>query len=205
MIKIIMYAVGPLGTNSYLVWDTESGEAMLIDPGGFEPSIVRDISENRLTLKYFVLTHGHYDHVDGVREFKEEYPEAVLAASAKDSELYGGYTPELPLTGGDEIGLGKLSFKVISTPGHTPGGLCFYVNEWDRDLIDRDFSGTLFSGDTLFNASVGRADMEGGDFKALKDSIREELYTLPDDTIVLPGHMDVTTIEREKRYNVFVK
>jgi len=205
MIKIKMYAVGALGTNSYLVWDTESGEAMLIDPGVFEHSVVRDISENRLTLKYIVLTHGHFDHIDGIREFKEEYPGALLAASVKDSELYGGYTPELPLTGGDEIGLGKLTFKVIATPGHTPGGLCFYASEWDRDLIDQDFSGTLFSGDTLFNASVGRADMEGGDFETLKDSIREGLFALPEDTVVLPGHMGVTTIEREKRYNSFVK
>jgi len=178
---------------------------MLIDPAVYEPAVASVLASNELSLKYIVLTHGHFDHTGGVRPFKEEYPEAIFAASAKESELLGALKPELTLSDGDELNLAGSSFRVIETPGHTPGGLCFYTSCWDEELLGPGYSGTLFSGDTLFHRSIGRTDMEGGDFATLKSSIRDKLYILPDDTIVLPGHLDATTIGFEKQHNVFVK
>ena len=203
-LKNRIYVVGAIGTDCYLAWDDESGDAMLIDPGAYEPAVERTIEENGLVLKYIVLTHGHYDHKDGIQEFKEEYPDAIFAASAGEKGLLDPLSPELELAEGDTLELGDLSFQVIETPGHTPGGLSFYVDAWDKELIGEDYSGTLFSGDTLFHASIGRTDLNGGDFNTLISSIREKLFKLPDDTIVLPGHLDATTIGYEKRYNPFI-
>ena len=218
--KIRMFELGAVGTNCYLVWEEESRDAMLIDPGAYDREIDRMIDENGLALKYIALTHGHGDHICGVDEFKAGHPGAILAAGEKESwllqepvenlsEVVGGktvrLTPDLLLSEGDEIDLGYLSLKVIETPGHTLGGICFYIKECDQDLFGQDYSGTVFSGDTLFNASIGRTDLGGGDFNVLKASIKEKLYTLPDDTIVLPGHMEATTIGHEKLYNMFVK
>jgi len=200
-----MYVVGSIGTNCYLVWDEESCDAMLIDPGDYDPLIENAIANNGLVLKYISLTHGHFDHIGGVRKFKESFPAAVFAASAGERDLLGDLKPELELSEGDTIKLGSLVFEVIETPGHTPGGLCFYVGAYDEELLGESYSGTLFSGDTLFHASIGRTDLDGGDFNTLKASILEKLYKLPDDTIVLPGHLDATTIGYEKRYNMFVR
>ena len=203
-IKYRMYVVGAIGTNCYLVWDDASGEAMLIDPGAYDPAVARAITENALILRYIALTHGHFDHTTGVREFMAEFPEAVFAASAKESGLLEALIPELDFSEDSDIKLGESLFRVIETPGHTPGGVCFYIDDWDEELIGPGYSGTLFSGDTLFHSSVGRTDLQGGDMKTLLSSIREKLLKLPGDTIVLPGHMDVTTIGNEKQYNPFV-
>ncbi|MCL1895793.1 MAG: MBL fold metallo-hydrolase [Clostridiales bacterium] len=214
--KIKIYQVGYLVTNCYLVWDEGSGEAMVIDPGANDPAVKKGVSDNGLILKYIALTHGHCDHIGGVEGLTESFPDAVLAAGGKEAALLAG--PEinmspavlgksisleagLSLDEGDVIKLGHLSFQVIETPGHTPGGLTFYVEEWDRGLLDKPFSGTAFTGDTLFQSSHGRTDLPCGDYSVLVKSIREKLFALPDDTIVLPGHMDVTTIGNEKKYN----
>ena len=215
--KIKTFQVGYIVTNCYLVWDEESCEAMLIDPGAYEPAVEREISSQGLKLKYIALTHGHGDHTSGVERFMESFPDAVLAAGAKESELLEdpglnlssdflgtsvSLKPGLLLNEGDELCLGGLSFKVIETPGHTPGGLTFYVNDGDES---RSFSGTAFTGDTLFRSSIGRTDLPGGDYDVLDASVREKIFSLPDDTILFPGHMDDTTIEREKRYNPFFR
>jgi len=209
--KIRIFELGALGTNGYLVWDENSREAMMIDPSDFSSRVEKAISENGLTLKYITLTHGHFDHVGGVEEFKARHPDAIVAAGAGESELPGfpgmraEFTTELLLTEGNELTLGALVFQVLETPGHTPGGLSFYIPEWDSGLSDKAYSGTVFSGDTLFHGSIGRTDLGGGDFEILNSSIMKKLYILPDDTIVLPGHMDATTIGYEKRYNPFVR
>jgi len=219
-LKIKPYVVGALGTNCYLVWDSESLEAMLVDPGAYRSDLKIDVEDNGLDLKYIALTHGHGDHIGGVTELMTIFPDAVLAAGVKESEILGfpganasslifgrdiSLTADLTLSEGDELRLGGLAFKAIETPGHTPGGLCFYIAECDDELLGGSYSGTLFSGDTLFRASIGRTDLQGGDFGELRDSILEKLYTLPEDTLVLPGHMDATTIGYEKKYNQFVK
>ncbi|MDR3365290.1 MAG: MBL fold metallo-hydrolase [Clostridiales Family XIII bacterium] len=218
--KIKPYAVGSIGTNSYLVWDEESGEAMLVDPGAFEPAIEREIAESGLSLKYIALTHGHGDHIGGVKGFQAAHPGALLAAGAGEAGFLGdaeqngsqmffgekiALAPDVLLGEGDGLLLGALRFCVIETPGHTPGGVAFYIAEADRALTGQAFSGTAFTGDTLFRASVGRTDLAGGDFAALGDSIRNKLFALPDDTLVLPGHMDATTIGFERKHNPFVR
>ena len=203
-VKIKARTVGMIGTNCYLVWDESSREAMLIDPGDYEPGIERDIIDEGLDLKYIFLTHGHYDHIEGVTGFAQSFPEAVLAAHEGDLSIMKGLEPGRFLKDGEALALGSLSFLVFETPGHTRGGLSLYIRETDGGLTGGGFSGTLFSGDTLFRMSVGRTDLDGGDFDILRSSIREKLFELPDDTLVLPGHMDATTIGDEKKYNRFV-
>ena len=218
--KIKSFITGAIGTNCYLVWDEESTEAMLIDPGAYEPGIRNNVAGAGLMLKYIVLTHGHGDHIGGVPELLVDFPEALLVAGEADLDLVGDtrlnisavffgrkilLEPDILLKDGDEIELGGLSFQVIGTPGHTPGGLSFYIRECDEDYAGGAFSGTVFTGDTIFRASVGRTDLPGGDFGVLAASIREKLFALPDDTLALPGHMDATTIGYEKKYNPFVR
>jgi len=218
--KINAFTIGSLGTNCYVVWDDDSSQAMIVDPGAYDPVLESVVSGNGLVVKYIALTHGHCDHIGGIQEFKSLYPGALLAVGEKEIELLGdpemngssyffgerfAFEPDVSLKDGDTLALGGLSFTVIETPGHTPGGVCYYIPECDGTLVRRDFSGTLFAGDTLFQASIGRTDLAGGDFEALKSSIRDRLFVLPDDTLVLPGHMDATTIGNEKQYNPFVR
>ena len=217
--RIESYNVGMLGTNCYLVWDEEGREAMLIDPGAYEQGISDRIEEAGLRLRYIALTHGHPDHIGGATEFQKAFPEARLACPKGDLDLVGDtdvneskyffrkkavLAPDILLGDGDAIQLGGLSFRAIGTPGHTHGGLCYYVGDCDNNYVNQNFSGTLFSGDTIFNLSVGRTDMYGGDFDTLRASIRDRLFALDDDTLVLPGHMGPTTIGREKKHNPFV-
>ena len=204
-VKTKLYSIVMLGTNCYLVWDENSKEAMLIDPGAYEFVIEQDINDNGLELKYIFLTHGHYDHIEGVDGFILAFPSAILAAHVGDRSIMNGLEPEMILNEGEILNLGELSFNVITTPGHTEGGLCLYIAESDVSLTDQSFSGMLFSGDTLFRMSVGRTDLGGGDFDTLRSSIQEKLLILPDDTLVLPGHMGATTIGNEKQYNTLIK
>jgi len=221
--KTKTFLTGALSTNCYLVWEEESSEAMVIDPGAYEPAIMRTIEENSLQLKYIALTHGHGDHIGGVPKLQEAFPGTLLVMGEKDAALAGDMTiddtwiffeervvlePDLLLKDGNELSLGGLSFLVRETPGHTPGGLSFYVEECDAEQAeqsDQYYSGTVFTGDTLFNASVGRTDLPGGDFATLSESIRGVLFELPEDTLVLPGHMGATSIGFEKQYNPFIK
>ena len=208
-----------MGTNCYLVWDEVSKEAMIVDPGGYVPQIDKVVDSENLDVKYIVLTHGHGDHIGGVTDFREKYPNARLVAGEKEAELLGN--PRLNMSGNfggrpesfeadiwvkekDEIVLGDLSFVVFETPGHTPGGITLYAADGSA-FKDEEFSGVAITGDTLFQGSIGRTDFPGGDFKTLADSIRTKLYTLPADTFVLPGHMDPTTIDFEVGNNPFVR
>ena len=216
--KIKAYVVTMFGTNCFLVWDEESKEAMLIDPGDYKKAIARDIKDGGLVLKYLLLTHGHSDHYGGVPEFKAEFPDAPLVCSKEDLILIGDtdendsllfinkrvvLDADMTIGEGDELKLGSIAFKVLETPGHSKGCLAFYTTEYDPELVNKEFSGTVFSGDTLFYQSIGRTDFYGGDLEELTASVREKLFTLPDDTLMLPGHMNPSTIGNEKKYNPF--
>jgi glyoxylase-like metal-dependent hydrolase (beta-lactamase superfamily II) len=161
-----------------------------------------------LTIKYVILTHGHGDHVGGVNAILAAHPDAKLAAGRDEAPILGDpgqnfteytigrietFTPEILLADGDELTVGDIPLTIIATPGHTIGGISIRV------------PGAVFSGDTLFCASIGRTDLPTGDFGTLERSIKEGLYTLPDETEVYPGHMEPTTIGYEKRYNGFVR
>jgi glyoxylase-like metal-dependent hydrolase (beta-lactamase superfamily II) len=225
--KIQNYDSGMIGTNCYLVWDEDSGEAMIVDPGGYVPQIDEAVIAEGLTVKYIVLTHGHGDHTGGVADFQAKYPAALLAAGEKEADMLAdarrnlsrdfagapiSYHPGLLLKEGDELLLGTVPFLVFETPGHTPGGISLYTADGSAFAqtgqgagAEGQISGVAITGDTLFQGSIGRTDLPGGDYRTLEDSIRTKLYTLPEDTAVLPGHMGATTIGYEVRHNPFVR
>ncbi len=201
------YPYGPLGENTYLITDEASGYKAVVDPGCFPDGIASEIGE-AANLKFVLLTHGHYDHFAAVSSYLSNYPEAEFINPTKedfllyqsDGNMYlargheSGKPPKPSRTvaEGDEILLGETAIKVIETPGHTEGGVCYYAN------------GKLFSGDTLFRLSVGKTTFQTGDWAALISSIKDKLYTLDDDTAVYPGHGDSTSIGYEKKGNPFV-
>ena len=199
--QIRKYVVDPLQNNDYLCYDEETKKAFLVDASTDVQQIVDDIHKLGLELEYIILTHGHFDHINGVPFFQKAFPEAKLAAGKKEHRfLYerdfgrgpGGLIADIQIVDGMELECGNIRLKFIETPGHSVGGICI--------LADK----VLFSGDTLFQCSVGRSDFPTGNFDELMDSIKNKLFLLPDDTRVLPGHNDETTIGFEKRYNPFV-
>lgn len=197
-------AVGPLQANCYIVADEETGEAMIIDPGD-EPDRIMDEARG-LKIKYIVLTHAHFDHLGAVPEIKSatgakialHEAEQEVYRAATDMAAFYGYgldalpLPELLLKEGDEIRVGGLGFKVLHTPGHSPGGI---------SLLGE---GVVITGDTLFKGSIGRMDFPGGDINQMKPSFRR-LLSLPAETRVLSGHGPASTIEEEGRNNMFLE
>lgn len=204
--RIQHFYTGPLEVNCYLVSD-ETKKAFIVDPGGYNASLTDAVKELGLSVEYIILTHGHGDHMGGVEQYRQDYPQAQLVASSLEKELLANSALNLSLdtTGrrieltadryvndGDTLKIGNMELTFLSTPGHTPGGMCILLGN------------CVFSGDTLFAQSIGRTDFPGGDYQALVRSVREKLYPLPDDTQVLPGHMGTTTIGFEKEHNPFV-
>ena len=195
--------LGIYATNCYVVSDEVNKKCFIVDPGDASKAILEYIKSEGLEPEYIILTHGHFDPTGGRAFFKEAFPGIKLvAARAERNTLWerkigmgkGGIRADLEVSDGDTLSVGDIELKFFDTPGHTPGGMCIYVEK----------DGVVFSGDTLFHASVGRTDLPGGDFDKLLASIREKLFTLPDDTRVLPGHDAETLIGYEKRYNPFV-
>ena len=198
-----------MGQNIYLYYDENSGEGVLIDAGCSDADageIAALIDEKGITIKKVLLTHGHYDHIIGVHKVKgithadvcchEAEGEALENAEINRSALHGmniRVTPDKLLADGDEIRFGNAMLKVIHTPGHTPGCVCYYDEE----------NGNLFSGDTLFKETIGRTDFPNGSHDGLIQSLKEKLLTLPDETKVYPGHGGSTMIGYEKKHNPF--
>lgn len=199
--KVKTYCVGMIENNDYLVWDEETNEAFLVDASSRCQTIIDDVNNLNLNLKYIILTHGHFDHTDGLDFYRNAFPDAKLVAGKKEAKMLfnrdlsmgkGGITADIWVKDEDALKCGNIEVKILETPGHSSGSICI--------LADK----TLFSGDTLFQASVGRTDFPTGSMSELLDSIHNKLFVLPDDTRVLPGHNDETTIGFEKRYNPFV-
>ena len=208
--EIISFTVGPFAENTYLL--TSNKKAILIDPGFFEEheftAFKQKLEEIGSELIAVVLTHAHVDHVLGLQKVKDHYDVPVYLSSA-DRYLWTNYTSQARMFGfqAEPFGfepqglekqegwnIGPFSFDLLYTPGHSPDHLSLYHRE----------TGTLIAGDALFHEGIGRTDLYKGDFKTLEKSIKEQLYTLPDDTTVYPGHGPRTTIEHEKKQNPFV-
>jgi glyoxylase-like metal-dependent hydrolase (beta-lactamase superfamily II) len=203
--------VGEIMSNCFIVTDGKSSDAMIIDPGGDGPDIIAQIEKRKLRPVYIVNTHGHIDHILANPDMKAAYPDAKLCIHESDAELlvsaqrnlslfigrnFTSPPAELLLKEGETITLGRLKFKVIHIPGHTEGGICLYCEDEKPPV--------LFAGDTLFQCSIGRTDFPGGSYKKLVSSIKKKLLSLPDETIVYPGHGPNTTIGFEKMNNPFL-
>ena len=199
---------GMLSVNTYLAVDEETNKGILVDPGGYNKALTNAVAENGTDIEYIIITHGHSDHICGVNEHKEEFPNAkvvaykdeepmLLSPDMNQSIAFGQpYTvkADILVSDGDELDFGNLTMKFMHTPGHTKGGMCIYIEK----------ANVLFSGDTLFCQSIGRTDFPGGSYAEITDSIRNKLFKLPDETNVFPGHMGTTTIGFEKENNPFV-
>lgn len=200
--------VGPIQANCFIIGDETTKKAAIIDPGDEGDAILAAVEKLGLDIEYIIATHGHFDHNAGVPAIKEKMPDVpfllheediFFVRDSKASARKWGITidqvpdPDRFIKEGETIEVGNIKLKVIHTPGHSPGGVSLLCDEG------------IFVGDTLFQGSIGRTDFRAGSMPELKSSIREKLYTLPDDTIVYTGHGPETTIGEEKKYNMFVK
>jgi glyoxylase-like metal-dependent hydrolase (beta-lactamase superfamily II) len=200
--------VGVFQENCWVIGNRRTGEAICIDPGDQPEDILAMAREMGVKIKAIANSHAHVDHILGVGEIKNETgarflmhrDEAAIAAQAAKSalmlvgrEVADPPTPDYHPEDGDTIEVEGVKLTVIHTPGHTPGSLSYYTE------------GMLFSGDTLFAGSIGRTDLPGGDYEQEMASIIDKLLVLPDDTVVLPGHMQQTRIDAEREMNPFVK
>jgi hydroxyacylglutathione hydrolase len=204
IIKVLQ--VGMIGTNCFIVGCPQTNEAMIIDPGDEGEKIMDVVKKSGLKVTSIVNTHGHWDHIGANQKVKELSGAPMMihekdAAFLTDGKLNmasfmrdegKGPAADIILKEGDNIKVGQLVFKVLHTPGHTPGGISLVGDK------------TVFVGDTLFFGSIGRTDLPGGDYKVLINSIKEKLLPLGDDFVVYPGHGPQTSIGKEKKSNPFI-
>ena len=206
--KLYYMPLGAYGTNCYIAHNEADNTCLVTDPGDEGEKLKEILESHNFKVKGILLTHGHSDHIGAVQTLVDAYHVPVYihkgdAEHLESAEVNLSARSGRPITvqvddvryvkEGDTIPLGDTVFTVIETPGHTPGGVCYYTE------------GTLLAGDTLFQGSVGRTDFPNGDFELLSKGIKEKLYTLPDDTKVYPGHGPETTIGEEKQHNPFVR
>ncbi|WP_022854339.1 MBL fold metallo-hydrolase [Thermodesulfatator atlanticus] len=208
--KLEVLTVGPLAVRCYFIICPETNKVAIVDPGGDEGRILQKIKELDLEPVYILATHGHGDHVSGAWWLRRKLNIPVAMHEADDeffrhpmaAQVFAawGFEPNEPadilLKDGQIIQVGNISLKVIHTPGHSPGSICFYDGE------------RLFTGDTLFVGAVGRTDLPGGDFNQLIESLREKIVPLPDETIICPGHdygeKPFSTLGEEKQTNPYI-
>lgn len=214
MLHSRIFTFNPLGTNCTVLWAGSSKTCTVVDPGMScaeeYTALSGFLTEEGLTPDAIFLTHGHFDHVWGVDHLLKTLDVPVYLNPADEGLARNGASalrgmenfkvlrhdfPITPVGDGDVLSSGGVSWTAIHTPGHTPGGMCYYSA--DDNLI--------LSGDTLFAGSIGRTDLTGGDYDVLMASIRERLLVLPDDTDLIPGHGQPTTIGREALYNPFLQ
>ena len=206
--NIKVLPLGPVNANCYVFCD-ENGVGAVVDPGDYNVHLERMILECGVKkLKYIICTHAHFDHVSGVGRLKEKHPDAIVVVGAEDSpalsdaklsaaadfglQFYPCYADEV-VKDGDTITVGQLSLKVISSPGHTKGGIMLWCES----------EKFLFTGDSVFKGSVGRTDLYGGNHSQLMESVRK-IKKLPADTVLLCGHGESSTVAYEAMYNFYL-
>jgi len=191
--------------NCYILADDATRDAVVIDPGGDAPVILDALGRGKLNPVAILVTHGHFDHVEGLAKLKratgapihmhrEDVP--LVRGMADQGRMFGvraetAPPPDRLLEDGDEVRFGGQALKVLHTPGHSPGSVCYATGK------------AVFVGDLLFAGSIGRTDFDGGDYATLIRSVRSKIFTLPEDTVVYPGHGPATTVAIEKRMNPF--
>jgi glyoxylase-like metal-dependent hydrolase (beta-lactamase superfamily II) len=204
--KLEMFTVGAFQENTFVLSDPTSGEAYIIDPGGENHRILKYLKDNALQATAIINTHGHIDHVAGVRELQDALgipfrihagdkpvvDHAEEAAGYFGVEFPGPPTISSYLEHGERLPLGDAEIEVVHTPGHSPGGVCFKIGD------------NVIVGDTLFMMSIGRTDLPGGNHRQLMESIKRELMSLDDRVRVFPGHGPATTIGQERARNPFL-
>jgi hydroxyacylglutathione hydrolase len=196
---------GPLGVNCYILGCDRTKAGAVIDPGDDAPMILNAIRQNNLDIKYILLTHGHVDHLAHLMKLKDEI-NAEFLMHQEDAFLLTGLFAQAMMFGlpnpgkpkpdrfiedGDEIILGDLKINVLHTPGHSPGSVTYFVDN------------KLFVGDLIFAGSIGRTDLPRGDYQTLINSVENKIFTLPDETMIYPGHGPETTVGQEKATNPF--
>lgn len=202
MMKCELLSVGSYQTNCYIVWDENTKKGFLIDPGFEAQRIKKKVQEEKIQLEALLNTHGHIDHIGENKSFDlpiyiHKDDNDYLSNPEKNMSQYIGIAQTSPrathlLEDNEEIMVAGITVKVLHTPGHTPGCVCYLIGE------------CLFSGDTLFKGSIGRTDLPGGDSRKIMESIKNVIVPLPGYLKIYPGHGEVTTLEKEKRENYFL-
>jgi len=206
-LKIVRIPAGIYAANCYIIYSEVTRDAIVVDPGGDVDDILSSIRENGLKIKYIVLTHGHADHIGGVKELKKVLSVPVMIHEDDREILVDGnknlstimamgtveIEPDILLKDGDIIEFGDEKAQVIHTPGHTRGGICIKIGD------------SMITGDTLFTGSIGRTDLLGGDYDSIINSIKDKIMIYSDDIKVFPGHGAPSTIGRERTSNPFLR
>lgn len=209
-IKIIRHNIGSFGVNTYILICRKTRHAAIVDPGGAEEALIDVLKRENATVDYMLFTHAHIDHIYGAEALKCVYPKALISYHQKETPVVENIPSmcamfrmplcrmpslEYDLEKNPEFSVGEIQIRSILTPGHTPGGVCFYIAEDKLSL----------TGDTLFKGSVGRTDFEGGSGSDLRKSLDLLMQVLPDDVQILPGHGRYSTIGNEKENNFYLR
>ncbi|MES0490600.1 MAG: MBL fold metallo-hydrolase [Leptospirales bacterium] len=212
-LHIEVFITGPLQVSCSVVTDTENKQSVVIDPGGSTDDITGHIQSQGSSLVAILLTHAHFDHIAGLTGLASSNKEKSIDIYMHDGDQYlidnaatqaarfgMSISPKLPkvthkVTDNEKLTFGSIKIDTLHTPGHSPGSVCYYLPS----------EKTLFSGDTIFQNSIGRTDLWGGDFQQLIDGVKEKVLTLPEETIIIPGHGPQTTVQHEIKSNPFFK